>query len=178
MACLLLVSLVALGTLVLTSCSRKSTTIPVGETELPDMEIHDADYTLGKDLEFSGPDDPVIMHAALITIYSTGRDTVLSEVSFRQGDAMEGRCDNALVAQDNNSATLKGNVRISLDNDGTRVDIESDEVIWSGTDNTLLCNGLVKVKYGDGTDILAELFSASLDEGRYEFGRVLEGKLE
>ena len=178
MACLLLVSLAVLMAVLLVSCRRADSSIPTSENELPDMELHDADYTLGKDLAFSSPDDPVVMHAGMITIYSTGRDTVLTEVSFRQGDKMEGSCRSASVSSDNNSATLTGDVTIRLDNDGTLVTITSQEVVWNGEDNSLLCTGEVLVTYGDGTVIHAEGFSASMDDNRYEFGRILEGKLE
>ncbi len=160
------------------SCGKSGSSIPIGETELPDMELRNADYTLAEALADASPDDPLFMHAALISIYSTGKDTVLTDVSFRQGTSMSGRCKSASVSSDNNKAILSGDVFVDIDNDGTKVSIESQEMQWNGDENTLLCKGEVIVTYGDGTRIHAEGFSASMDENRYEFGKILEGTLE
>lgn len=177
MACLLLVGLSMFSLSLCISCKRAESSIPIGEREHPDMELHNADYTLGENVAGASSENPLYMHAALISIYSTGRDTVLSEVSFHQGQSMSGRCKSASVSADNDKATLSGDVFVEMDNDGTKVTIESQEIEWDGKENTLFCNGEVVVTYGDGTKIHAELFSADMDENRYEFGRILEGTL-
>ena len=134
------------------------------------MIMKDAVYTLSQK-----DDSPMVMQAELISIYGTGRDTVLENVSFRRGDSLEGSCAKATVSSDNNHATLSGNVRVKMtDNDSTTV-IETDSVVWDGTDSSLMCSGEVTVSYGDGTRIRAEGFSAVADENLYEFGTILEG---
>ena len=134
------------------------------------MVMKDAVYTLSQK-----DDSPMVMQAELISIYGTGRDTVLENVSFRRGDSLEGSCAKATVSSDNNHATLSGNVRVKMtDNDSTTV-IETDSVVWDGTDSSLMCSGEVTVSYGDGTRIRAEGFSAVADENLYEFGTILEG---
>ena len=134
------------------------------------MVMKDAVYTLSQK-----DDSPMVMQAELISIYGTGRDTVLENVSFRRGDSLEGSCAKATVSSDNNHATLSGNVRVKMtDNDSTTV-IETDSVVWDGTDSSLMCSGEVTVSYGDGTRIKAEGFSAVADENLYEFGTILEG---
>ena len=76
MACLLLALLMALSV----SCSKGgSEEIPIGEQELPDMVMRDATYMLSQK-----EDSPMVMKAATITIWGTGRDTVLENVSCRQ----------------------------------------------------------------------------------------------
>lgn len=141
------------------------------------MVLRNADYTLGENVAGASPEKPIVMHASLITIYGKGQDTVLTDVSFKQGDSLSGSCKTARVSSDNKSAVLSGDVLIRMDNDGTEVIIESQSIEWNGDDNTLLCTSLVSVTYGDGTKIKAEGFSASMDEDRYEFGRILEGTL-
>ena len=134
------------------------------------MVMKDAVYTLSQK-----DDSPMVMQAELISIYGTGRDTVLENVSFRRGDSLEGSCAKATVSSDNNHATLSGNVRVKMtDNDSTTV-IETDSVVWDGTDSSLMCSGEVTVSYGDGTRIRAVGFSAVADENLYEFGTILEG---
>ena len=178
MACLLLVGLFVLTFALLSSCKKAEGSVPVGESELPDMELRNADYTVGDDFAGISPDDPMYLHAALITIYSTERDTVLTEVSFSQGGNMSGKCRNASVSSDNGKAILSGDVVVKIDNDGTLFTIESQEVEWDVEQNILLCTGEVTVTYGDGTKIHAEGFSADINENKYEFGKILEGKLE
>ena len=168
MACFLLALLL---TIVMVSCSRSgSGEIPIGEQELPDMVMRDAVYTLSQT-----DDSPMVMQASLISIYGTGRDTVLENVGFRRGDSLEGSCAKATVASDNKHATLTGDVRVRITDDDSRSTIETDSVVWDGTDNSLTCYGEVTVTYGDGTRIRAMGFSAVPDENLYEFGTILEG---
>ena len=159
------------------SCSRVRGDIPFGEQEIPDMQLTDADYTLGGNSAGTGSSEPVTMHASLITIYGKGKDTVLENVSFRQKTKMSGSCTRATVSSDYKKAVLSGNVFVWINNDGTDVKIETQSVEWNGKENTLLCEGEVKVTYGDGTVITAEGFSATMDEDRYEFGRILGGTI-
>lgn len=177
MACLLLVGLSVLCIFLCISCSRESSNLPESRIEIPEMELHDADYTMGQNVAGASSDNPMVMHASLITIYGKGQDTILTDVSFRQGDNLSGSCKEAHVSSDNKKAVLSGDVQVRMVNDGTEVTIESQRVEWDGDENTLLCNSTVSVSYGDGTKIRAEGFSASLDEDRYEFSRILEGTL-
>lgn len=168
MACLLLVFLVILTA---ASCSRTgSGGIPIGEQELPDMILEDAEYTLSQK-----DDSPMVMQASLISIYGSGRDTVLENVSFKRGSTLSGSCGKAVVSSDNRHATLSGVVRIELVDNGSTSVIETPDIIWDGTDNSLTCTGEVTVTYGDGTRIRAAGFSAVVDENLYEFGTILEG---
>lgn len=134
------------------------------------MVMRDAVYTLSQT-----DDNPMVMQASQISIYGTGRDTVLEGVSFRRGDSLEGSCAKATVASDNKHATLTGDVRVRITDDDSRSTIETDSVVWDGTDNSLTCYGEVTVTYGDGTRIRAMGFSAMPDENLYEFGTILEG---
>ena len=177
MACLLLVGLSVLCIALCASCSRESSDFSSSKLEIPDMELRNADYTLGENVAGASSDNPIVMHAALIAIYGKGHDTVLTDVSFTQGDRLSGRCKQASVSSDNNKAVLSGDVVVHMDNDGTQVTIESQSIEWNGDENTLLCTSLVSVSYGDGTKITAEGFSASMNEDRYEFSRILEGTL-
>ena len=128
MACLLLVGLSLLPLALCISCGKSGSSIPIGETELPDMELRNADYTLAEALAETSPDDPLFMHAALISIYSTGKDTVLTDVSFRQGTSMSGRCKSASVSSDNNKAILSGDVFVDIDNDFRMLALAGDAV--------------------------------------------------
>ena len=168
MACLLLAVLIAL---IMASCSRSdSGEIPIGEQDLPDMLMNDAVYTLSQKDE-----SPMVMQAQQILIYGSGRDTVLEYVSFTRGSSLEGSCNKASVSSDNRHATLTGDVRVVVaGDDGTTV-IETDSVVWDGTDSSLTCSGEVTVTYGDGTRIRAMGFSAVTDDNLYEFGSILEG---
>ena len=168
MACFLLAVLLILS---LASCSRSgSGEIPIGEQELPDMVMKDAVYTLSQK-----DDSPMVMQAGLISIYGTGRDTVLENVSFSRGISLVGNCAKATVSSDNKHATLSGNVWVKLTDDDNTTVIEADSVVWDGNDNSLMCSGEVTVSYGDGTRIRAKGFSAVADENLYEFGTILEG---
>lgn len=167
MACLLLVFLV----IITVSCNRNgSGGIPIGEQELPDMVLENAEYTLSQK-----DDSPMVMQASRITINGSGRDTVLENVSFRRGSTLSGSCGKAVVSSDNKHATLSGVVRIELEDDGNTSVIETPDIIWDDTDNSLTCTGEVTVTYGDGTRIRAAGFSAVVDENLYEFGTILEG---
>ena len=177
MACLLLVILSALCIALLASCNRESSVIPESQLEIPDMELRDADYILGENVAGASSGNPMVLHASLISIYGKGRDTVMTDVSFSQGESLSGSCRTAQVSSDNKRAVLAGDVHVRLDNDGTQVTIESQNIEWNGDENTLLCTSLVSVSYGDGTKITAEGFSASMNDNRYEFSRILEGTL-
>ena len=177
MACLLLVGLSVLSISLCISCSRESSDLPESGIEIPEMELRDADYILGENVAGASSDKPMVMHATLIKIYGKGRDTVLNDVSFKQGDSLSGSCKEARVSSANKRAVLSGDVRVSMVNDDNKVTIESQRIEWDGDENTLMCSSVVSVSYGDGTKIMAEGFSASMDEDRYEFSRILEGTL-
>ena len=108
----------------------------------------------------------------------SSRENGYVEVEFSQGGKMSVKCRNASVSSDNGKAILSGDVVVKIDNDGTLFTIESQEVEWDVEQNILLCTGEVTVTYGDGTKIHAEGFSADINENKYEFGKILEGKLE
>ncbi|MBR2281973.1 MAG: LPS export ABC transporter periplasmic protein LptC [Spirochaetales bacterium] len=171
MACLLLASLLVI--LLVTSCTREgSGQIPIGEQELPDMEMQDAWYTLSQD-----SDSPLVMHASQITIYRTDRDTMLENVRFTQGAELSGSCEHASVSSDNKHAKLTGKVQIHKEDAENSVTIVTEDIIWDGNANTFSCEGEVLVTYGDGAQIRASGFSAAFDENLYEFGSILEGTL-
>ena len=166
MACLLLVALL------MVSCGNTSeASIPVGEQELPDMVLRNSSYTLAR-----GSDEPMMMDAKTITIYSTGRDTVLEDVSFRQNPDLSGSCKSAVVSKDNSKAELKGDVTIHKAGD-EEITISAQSLVWNNSDNSVVCDGEVLVEYGDGAHIRAIGFSALLDDNKYEFSTVLEGTL-
>ncbi len=172
MACLLLATLLIL--FVGVSCSRSgSGQTPIGEQELPDMEMRDAWYTLSQD-----SDQPLVMHASLITMYKTDRDSVLEDVSFSQGTELSGRCKKASVSSDNKRAKLSGDVHIHNDDGENSVTIVCEDIIWDGDQNTFTCEGEVLVTYGDGTQLKAQGFSAAFEENLYEFGSILEGTFD
>ena len=167
MACLLLALLMALSV----SCSKGgSEEIPIGEQELPDMVMRDATYMLSQK-----EDSPMVMKAATITIWGTGRDTVLENVSFKRGTDLDGTCAKAVVSSDNSHAELSGNVRVALETDDGLAVIEAESISWNESDGSLMCTGVVTVTYGDGTRIKAQGFSAVTDQNLYEFGSILEG---
>ncbi len=171
MACLLLVLL--LTAMVGVSCSKSgSDQIPLAEQELPDMEMTNAWYTLSQD-----SDSPLVMQASRIVIYKTDRDTILENVSFKQGSELSGSCTLASVSSDNKHAKLSGMVRIHKDDAENSVTIESEDIIWDGEQNSFTSYGEVLVTYGDGTKIRASSFSAEFDDNLYEFGSILEGTL-
>lgn len=215
MACLLLTAfstacslLLLVPMSLLTSCKQTTQTVPLGEQDLPEMELYDADYTLAKDDAAISSDNPMILHADVITIYGSNKDSVLQNVTFWQGtsqgtsqekgptlehdsttqgaaqsmakteDYLSGSCKNATVAPDNNSATLSGDVIVKQVVDGEEITIETQEAKWDGTENTLTCEGLVKITYSDGTKILAEGLFAAIDDNVYTFSKILEGHLE
>ena len=167
MACFLLALLMALAV----SCSKGGTgDIPIGEQELPDMVMRDATYMLSQK-----DNSPMVMKAATITIWGTGRDTVLEDVSFKRGTDLEGICDKAVVSSDNKHAVLSGGVRIAFETDDGSAVIETEDINWNESDGSFMCAGIVTVTYGDGTMIKAQGFSAVMDENLYEFGKILEG---
>lgn len=171
MACLLLVALLCLSSLV--SCKKVSESIPLGEQELPDMVLRDARYILGQDNE-----EALVMKAGVITIYKTDRDTTLEKVSFSRGTSLSGSCRRASIKPDNKHATLSGDVTIHQTDDENDMTIIAQEIVWDDEENSILCEGQVQVIYGDGTSIIAERFYAAFDENLYEFGRIIEGKME
>ena len=173
MACLLLVGLFFICPMILVSCKKLPSSIPIGEQELPDMVLTDARYVLGQEDE-----DPLIMTASSMTIYKTERDTVLENVTFSRGTTLSGTCGHASIKSDNRHAVLSGGVTIHQvdgDNDTT---IQAEEIIWDEDENSIICEGEVLVIYGDGTRIRAERFSALFDDNRYEFGKIIEGTFE
>ena len=173
MACLLLAALTLLCLTSLFSCNKGSGSVPIGEQELPDMVLRDARYILGQNNE-----DALVMEASLITIYKSERDTTLENVSFSRGTSLSGSCRKAVIKPDNKHATLSGDVTIHQTDDENDITIIAQEVVWDDEENSILCEGQVQVIYGDGTSIIAEHFYAAFDENLYEFGRIIEGKME
>lgn len=173
LACLLLVFASLPSLLLLVSCGKSaSPSIPIGERELPDMELHNASYVLGQTSE-----KPISVKANLMTVYGAGRDTELEGVTFRQGKTLSGTCDRAEVSSDNNHARLSGNVSISKTDEENDVTIYCQDIVWNGEEKTLLCEGEVTVIYEDGTKIRATGFSADTDKNIYEFGKLLQGEI-
>ncbi len=171
LACLLLVHLLLIT---LFSCSSKeNATIPLGEQELPDMVLEQAQYTLG----MSG-EDALIMNAKTMTVYKSEKGTILEDVHFRQDseDGLEGSCDIATLDEAGEKATLSGNVTIYRQSDNLTINASSIE--WDNKEKSLKSTGEVAVSYEDGTQIVAEGFSALLDKNDFEFGKILEGVIK
>ena len=173
MACLLLAILSLFCLTAMVSCKKVSSSIPLAEQELPDMVLTDAKYILGQDDE-----DALVMKASLITIYKTERDTTLEKVSFSRGTSLSGSCLNAYIRSDNKHALLSGDVTIHKSDEDDDITITAEEIVWDDEENSILCEGIVEVVYGDGTRIVAERFYAAFDEDLYEFGRIIEGTME
>ena len=144
------------------------------EEELPDMIMTDASYTFGE----SGR-RPVIMSASKITIYSSKADkTVLVDIKFQQEDEnkeieMEGRCNYAVVTENNSKAELHGDIHLFKKTDN--FSIICNDLIWDNDKQTIHTSGVVSVVYEDNTKMRARGFSAQLDENIYEFETILEG---
>ena len=155
------------------SCKKVSSGVPLAEQELPDMVLRDARYILGQDRE-----DALVMEASLITIYKAEKDTTLEEVSFSRGSSLSGSCRRAYIRSDNKHALLSGDVTIHRSNEDDDITINAEEIVWDDGENSILCEGMVEVVYGDGTRIRAERFYAAFDEDLYEFGRIIEGTME
>lgn len=158
---------------VLVSCSKATTeTTPLGEQELPDMILEDAQYTLGRPNE-----DALIMKATKIEIYKSEKGTTLDEVQFWQDsqNGFTGSCDLAQIDEDNNHAILTGNVKIIRESDNLQIYAQSIE--WDNEEMKLQTNETVKVIYQDGTEIEAQGFYAKLDENLFEFGEIIRGTI-
>lgn len=178
------IGLVAATTLLfatLTSCSRNpdgdvvggTEEIPIGERELPDMVLSEAKYTMGRPGESA-----LVLQARTMTVYKDSKGTVLEDVVFRQeGEGgLEGSCESATIDEKGEKATLSGNVRIKSANED--LTIEAQDVEWDNGAMTIKADGEVSIEYGDGTKVLAEGFSAVLDEDDFEFGRIIRGTIE
>lgn len=155
------------------SCSKSTNeTTPLGEQELPDMILEDAQYTLGRPNE-----DALIMKAARIEIYRNEKGTTLENVEFWQNNSngFRGSCSLAETNQDNNHAVLTGNVEISRESDN--IQIYAQNIEWNNDQKSLQTTGVVKVVYGDGTEIEAQGFYAELDKNLFEFESIIRGTI-
>ncbi len=137
------------------------------------MVLKQAQYTLGMTGEVA-----LIMNAETMTVYKSEKGTVLEDVHFRQDseDGLEGSCDIATLDETGEKATLSGNVTIYRQSDNLIINATSIE--WDNQKRSLKSNGEVLVFYEDGTQIIAEGFSALLDENDFEFGKILEGTIK
>lgn len=154
------------------SCSKSTKeTTPLGEQELPDMILENAQYTLGRPNE-----DALIMMASRIEIYKSEKGTTLENVEFWQNNnGFKGSCDLAEVNQENNHAVLTGNVEISRESDNIQIFAQSIE--WNNDQMSLQTTGVVKVIYGNGTEIEAQGFYAELDKNLFEFESIIRGTI-
>ncbi len=166
----LLLASIFLTTLLISCSSKGNETVPLGEQELPDMILEDVQYTLGRTGE-----DALIMNAKSMTVYKSEKGTILEDVRFKQDNesGLEGSCEIATLDEDREKATLSGNVTIYRQADNLTINASSIE--WDNKERSLKSNGEVSVFYEDGTQIIAEGFSAYLDENDFEFGKILEG---
>ena len=174
LATILKMSLMPLLLFVFVSCSKTTNeTTPLGEQELPDMILEDAQYTLGRPNE-----DALIMKASKIEIYKSEKGTVLEEVQFWQNneDGFKGSCDLAQIDEDNSHAILTGKVEISRENDHLQIYAQSIE--WDNNEMTLQTTGNVKIVYEDGTELEAQGFYAKLNENVFEFGKIVRGTID
>jgi len=173
LAYLLLIALLIALLLCITSCSvAESANIPLGEQELPDMILDNAQYTLGRPNEGA-----LIMAAIKMTVYKD-KETQLEQVTFKQvgENGIEGSCDIALLDENGEKATLIGNVTLNRQSDDLTINAQSIE--WDNETMSLKTTGIVSVIYGNGTQVEAEGFSAILDEDNFEFGRIIKGVVQ
>lgn len=175
LARLLLICLLSATLLIqFVSCTKSETqSIPLGEQELPDMVLYDAQYTLGRP-----GDEALVMTARTMTVYKGSKGTLLEGVSFKQSgeDGMEGSCETAAIDENGEKATLTGNVEIRRK--GDNLVIKAQNIEWNNETMTLDAKGEVVVVYGDGTQVVAQDFSAVLDEDDFEFGRIVRGTVK
>ena len=154
-----------------TSCAKgEAQEIPLGEQELPDMVLYNAQYTLGRPNEGA-----LLMTANTMTVYQGAKGTVLEDVRFKQNgeDGIDGSCEAATIDENGEKATLTGNVEIQRKSDDLL--ITAKDIEWDNETMTLDAKGEVVVVYGDGTRVVAQGFSAVLEEDDFEFGRIVEG---
>lgn len=173
LASFLKMSLLLFFLFVFVSCAKATSgTIPLGEQELPDMLLEDAQYTLGRPNE-----DALIMKASKIEIYKSEKGTTLEEVHFWQDteDGFTGSCKMVQIDEDNNHATLTGEVAISRESD--HLQIYANSIEWDNEEMTLQTTGTVRVIYGEGTEIEAQGFYAKLDEDVFEFENITRGTI-
>lgn len=166
-------SLILFCLFALLSCSKTtSKSIPIGEQELPDMILENAQYTLGRPNE-----DALIMKASKIEIYKSEKGTTLEDVQFWQNteDGFTGSCGLAQIDKDNNHAVLTGNVEIKRESDG--IQISTQEIEWNNDESTLQTTEAVKIVYGDGTEIEAQGLYAELDKNLFEFENIIRGTI-
>lgn len=134
---------------------------------MPDLILREATYTFGQ------PDrNPLTLNAEEISIWQDTR-TAMKKVVFNQNDELTGTCDEA-TSSDNKRVNLKGNVKLSKVTDNVK--IECDSLNWDDDTQTISSDGLVSLVYKDGTEITAEGFSALLEENKYEFKKIVEGR--
>lgn len=155
----------------LVSCSKEtSESIPLGEQELPDMILENAQYTLGRPNE-----DALLMEASKIEIYNNSKGTIMENVKFKQNseDGFEGTCGHALIDEEANHAILSNDVEIKRESDNLQIYAQSIE--WDNDEMTLQTTGTVLVLYEDGTEIEAQGFFANLEENNFEFGSITRG---
>lgn len=156
------------------SCSKATTqSVPLGEQELPDMILEEAQYTLGKPNE-----DALLMEASKIEIYKSSKGTIMENVKFQQAsqDGFEGSCASAQIDENSNHAILSGSVEIRRESDNLQIYAQSIE--WDNDEKTLQTTGTVLVVYEDGTEIEAQGFFANLDENNFEFGSITRGTIK
>ena len=164
-------TIIILACLMLASCTAgKTTATEIGE--LPDMIMENARYTIA-----SGSETPLVIDAARITIYSgNNARTLLEELKFTGEPSISGHCNSASVTDGETVVTLSGNVLFSSTED--EMEISCDGLTWNRNTGTLVTDGEVSVKYGDGTTIRAIGLTATPDKDVYEFAEILEGSIE
>ena len=115
------------------------------------------------------------MTAKTMTVYKGAKGTVLEDVRFKQNgeDGIEGSCEAATIDENGEKATLTGNVEIQRKSDDLL--ITAKDIEWDNETMTLDAKGEVVVVCGDGTRVVAQGFSAVLDEDDFEFGQIVEG---
>ncbi len=117
------------------------------------------------------------MKASRITVFNRKTDrTELENINFYQDDEMTGSCDTAVVTDNNNNAQLTGNIKLYKKTDNFT--IMCDSLTWDNKNQIISTQGIVDVKYEDGTTIKAKGFTAQLDDNIYEFNQIMEGSYE
>lgn len=165
MAYFLLVTL-----LLCVSCTNNSaSSIPIGERELPDLEMTEATYMLGRD------ELTITLKAQSITVLRSDKGMVLESVTFFRPGQFEGSCDKVEISSDASYAILTGNVELHQLEDDITLSCQGLE--WNKEEDSFYTDGEVQMTYGSEAFISAIGLYAKFSENLYEFSSITEGRI-
>lgn len=152
-----------------TSCLNPAVDDFLEDTKYADIVLFNADYYYSK-----AKSDPVHFIAKKVKIYTKSNKVSLEGTEFEllgENKKMKGKMDRADVNLSNNMATLRGNVKIDID-DGNEIDCESVE--WNSQNDIMRATGSVKVKYNN-LEFDCNEFNGSLRDGTFTLNDLSEG---